>query len=100
MRERAAVQVPPWRGPASSVKGYVSFGAANPPARQPLPHNRTAAAQRGARPTVSKAVSHRGSRLREERRLHEKSRKQEKRSQGFSSRGGGIGQSLDREVAR
>lgn len=32
VKTRAAVSVPPWWGPASSVKAYVSFGAANPPA--------------------------------------------------------------------
>lgn len=57
-RNSAAVRDPPRTGPASSVKGYVSFGAANPPAPLPLPHNRTAATGRRTRPTVSEAVSH------------------------------------------
>lgn len=55
-RNSAAVRDPPRMGPASSVKRYVSFRAANPPALPPLPHNRTAATRRRTRPTVTEAV--------------------------------------------
>lgn len=94
IRNRAAVSVPPRRGPASSVKGYVSFRAANPPAELPLPHIRTAAAQRRTRPTVSKAVSHGGS------RLQSNAAAVGKHSHCFPSPRGSISQSLDREVER